>query len=111
MSRTEFHTGKLKKIRLEEYLPMWEKIEFLQNMGYELEYLEEDYSYFEFKSNEVLYLNGSFYENIDHKEIDEMKECILTENKDGTLSYVAQFYNGGTCIEEVLADALKKDEK
>jgi hypothetical protein len=55
MSRTEFHTGKLKKIRLEEYLPMWEKIEFLQNMGYELEYLEEDYSYLEFKSNEVLY--------------------------------------------------------
>jgi hypothetical protein len=30
----------------------------------------------------------------------------LTKNEDGTISFIGQFYNGGTCLDEMLEEAL-----
>lgn len=48
---------------------------------------------------------------IEHEE-DEYADIIKTwKNEDGTISFVAEFYNGGTCLVEVLDDSLKKLNK
>ena len=50
------------------------------------------------------------YEWLEHEcKYDEEDDfCDLKENQDKTISIHAQFYNGGTCLNEVLNDELDK---
>lgn len=57
--------------------------------------------------NWYIILNGVLY-RIDDKEIDEDYCCQITEHNDGSLSYYAHFYNGGTCLIECLEDEHSK---
>lgn len=43
----------------------------------------------------------------DKEEEDTQDISILTPNNDGTYSYIMQFYNGGTCLNEMLEDSIK----
>lgn len=52
-------------------------------------------------------LNGVLY-RIDDKEVDDDYCCQITENNDGSLSYYARFYNGGTCLIECLENEHSK---
>jgi hypothetical protein len=49
---------------------------------------------------------------MEHKELDGEDDINnLTENEDGTISFVTRFYNGGTCLTEMLEDGLKELNK
>ena len=65
----------------------------------------------------VIQLQEDFYDhyfvyddkiyNIQDKELDD-DICEAHKNEDGTIDYAVQFYNGGTCLSEMLENALKK---
>lgn len=46
---------------------------------------------------------------LEHREYEEDDYSIeATKNEDGTFDFIAQFYNGGTCLEECLEEALER---
>ena len=56
----------------------------------------------------VIEVNDVLWEIIEDKEEEDTQDIsILTPNNDGTYSYIMQFYNGGTCLNEMLEDSIK----
>ena len=52
--------------------------------------------------------DGELYEIIEDKDFSDDGDFIshITDNGDGTYTYLMSFYNGGTCLSEMLEDAL-----
>jgi hypothetical protein len=75
-------------------------------MGYEFSYIEDDFSYAESKNNDFIKIGEDYYSVIENQEVEE-GYCIVNKNDDGSLSYITSFYNGGTCLEEMLEDSIK----
>ena len=109
MSETETHIGKLKRINLnnqsvEDYCKKYCEhnniintydsfTEYFHCELYE-EYIITDNNIFQFITNK---------ESRDYEYI-----SFIDKNDDDTYNYVMQFHNGGTCLSEMLHDALKK---
>jgi hypothetical protein len=106
MSYTEIHTGRIKKIPFDSTYSNEEKIEAMKNMGYEFSYIEDDFSYAESENNDFMKIGDDYYSVIEHQQLEE-GYCIVNKNDDGSLSYSTSFYNGGTCLEEMLEDSIK----
>ena len=112
MSDYEQHSGKLKVVepRENETLEqlkkrLWmEKDETNKEEDYE-DLLEEYYNvYFE--------VNGKLWEVIEHEDHgDDDTFSRLQDNGDGTFSFHTRFYNGGTCMSEMITEALEKLDK
>jgi hypothetical protein len=112
MSYTEFHTGKLKKIK---YAPLiledWCKNHCMLQGSLEL--LSYNKTWKE-QARDVLsdwyFINGEdVYQYIDHEKSDGSDSFMkFYKNDDETISFVGSFYNGGTCFEEMLEDAFKE---
>lgn len=125
MSRTETHTGKIKVItrttkdtveyisnNLSEY---W--VAQLLDHGRiyinETEKLDEDYCDKEFPYD-VVEVKDQWWliKFVKHKEFGEdenLEEIYL--NEDGTYDFICQFYNGGTCLYEMIGYMLEKTTK
>jgi hypothetical protein len=115
MSQTETHIGKLRKVdfqgktreewceikcreigknEIASYNDNW--TEELRDLGYE--------KYF--------FVNDDIWEAFDHISKDDSDDIYeITPNSDGTLSFVMQFYNGGTCLTECIEEELEKLNK
>ena len=106
MSYTETHTGKIKKIPFDSTYTDKEKIEAMQNMGYEFSYLEDDFSYAESKNEDFIKIGDDYYSVIEHQEVED-GYSIFKKNDDGSIFYLTSFYNGGTCLEEMLETGIK----
>jgi hypothetical protein len=115
MSRTEFHTGRLYPVKIETNLE--ETCKSIANRhGIELgEDWQEDFrdSFDEYTNKkrsqpEEYFIHGEkLYRVIDHAEsFDEEYFMKLSRNSDGSISFIGQFYNGGTCFSEMLEEAL-----
>lgn len=117
MSDTEFHSGKLLKIEKPESVTFEEFCKQLsaKNGVTELDSYNDSWydqlmcdfltqsKYFIDKKNEM------FYELVDHYKSEDSDSFMkLFNNSDGTISFVGSFYNGGTCLEEMLEEALEK---
>ena len=111
MSEVEFHTGRLRKIAIHSTTEEW------CQSACQLNGIKEMSSYNktwvdEFKDNDVLgkkYFihNESIYEVLEHLQSDEENYFMrLINNADGTITFIGQFYNGGTCFDEMLEEAL-----
>ena len=110
MSETEIHTGKLLLFDLDnegikEYLlsRLVEKgvdrdIECYPNIMTQL--CDEGI-------DNILYTKGKLYKIVDTDHGDCYNVAKATLNEDGSIDYVAMFYNGGTYLEEVLQEALE----
>ena len=103
------HTGFLREIDLEGF-SLEEKCkelchergdELTQQYGSYREMLEDNLS------NWYIILNNKLY-RIDDNEVDDDYYCNITEHDDGSYTYVARFYNGGTCLRECLENELNK---
>jgi len=112
MSYTEHIKGKMREIPIiksyeetckniyeaetgSDKLPSW-------CMGYD-EYLYEE-------CPEYLLLKGRIFKIIEKEDIDPDTDFTnLTENEDGTISFETRFYNGGTCLSEVLESGIKRN--
>lgn len=115
MSREEFHTGKLFKVRIETDLEATcraiatrHNIELGQNWKEEFRDAFNEYEHNRGKVNEEYFIHGEkLYRVIDHEESeDEDYFMKLKRNHDGSLSFIGKFYNGGTCFAEMLEEAL-----
>jgi hypothetical protein len=100
MSYTEFHTGTLEKIDFGRDLSREEKIKILKQEGYNIE-VEDDW--IDICDSNLVYINDEFYLIKDHfsgENSNDIAEGYL--QPDGTIKFIAQFYNGGCGLEEVL---------
>ena len=124
MSCTELHTGKFRIIAqttedtfnfIAKNLSKYWKPE-ISSRGYvDIEetgaYIEE---YFWADKNfpyKMLNVGNQTYlvEMLEHKEFGEDEYPLeISKNEDGTFDFIAQFYNGGTCMEECLEEALER---
>lgn len=109
MSCYEAHRGVLKKVDTDNIR------QYLFSLTNNKTAFDEDYDIDEFiynnsLENKYIVLNNSLYEWLEHKcKYDEEDNfCDLKENQDKTISIHVQFYNGGTCLNEVLNDELDK---
>jgi len=112
MSYTEFHIGKLKPVDLEQKcLEDWCKKTLVLSgrtgiSSYNHSWLEElqDVHYDKYYT-----YKDKLYEFIDHTETeDETCFCKLILKEDGIVEFIASFYNGGTCLSEMLNDEFDK---
>lgn len=114
MSFTETHTGTIKKFEQpfgDNYLD-WAKqcletlhIKF-ESTWYkdELDQLLSDcYDMY----NNLIRIGDDVYQ-FDDTMLDDEDMCILKHNQDGSFRYLTRFYNGGTCLDEVLKYKLEE---
>lgn len=116
MSRTEFHTGKLYPVKHEKSLEETCRAIAARHNIVLGEDWQEDFrdAFDEYESkfgsvqNEEYFIHGeNLYRVIDHAESsDEEYFMKLNRNSDGSLSFIGQFYNGGTYFAEMLEEAL-----
>jgi hypothetical protein len=115
MSRTEHIKGKIRRLPLSEgetvetqakdlldkYYPDVE-LDDPESYKYSHQLMDEGY-------NRFVITNNFIYEIIESVEMDDDGDFIeLGQNDDGTINFHTQFYNGGTCLSEVLVDELEK---
>jgi hypothetical protein len=115
MSRTEFHTGKLYPVNFGKDLEGYcRRIAESNNIELEEDWQEDFRDKFDEYANkrghakEEYFIQGeNLYRVIDHVESeDEDYFMKLSRNADGGISFIGQFYNGGTCFSEMLEEAL-----
>ena len=123
---SSIHSGKLKKIDLgEKSLEDFSK-EICESNGImkispfnsnkKLPWLSTMIDYTSSVTNEkYFYHKDTLYELVDHLEWDDEDYFMkLSKNPDGTIGFFGQFYNDifgqGTCLEEMLEEALDKFE-
>lgn len=105
MSRIEFHTGKLRKIEQQPEVFakqfLWKKRDFYETFLEHL--LSEQYKNF-------VLLAGDLYEFVEHEENQDSETyfCKFYEDSNGELNFITNFYNGGTCLSEMLKDGFKQ---
>lgn len=109
MSDYESHSGKVRLLYLnpgetfeEQCLRLW------LASGKE----EKDYSKGELFSEfgeDYLKVGEQIWEILEHEDLgDEDMFCRLQDNGDGSFSFYTRFYNGGTCLTEMIEDEIKK---
>ena len=117
MSQTEFHTGKLYPINFGKNLEAFcRRIAAEHDIKLGEDWREDfidrfdNYSSKRGHASEEYFIHGEdLYRVVDHKESDSEDYFMnLSKNNDGSLSFIGQFYNGGTCFSEMLEDALEE---
>lgn len=110
MSKIERHTGKIKKVDLNNYTVEGWCERKCKELGIELDTYYKTYK--EALLNDpypaiVIELDDELWEVIEDKEEEASEDIsILIPNSDGTYSYIMQFHNGGTCLNEMLEDGI-----
>ena len=109
MSCYEAHRGVLKKVdtdNIRQYLFDWtnDKTVFDEDCNI------DEFIYNNSLESKYIVINNSLYEWLQHEcKYDEEDDfCDLKENQDKTISIHAQFYNGGTYLNEILNDEWDK---
>ena len=100
MSCVELHTGTLTKINTKG-LTVEEYCEYIcKKYGY-----EEDTYAETLMDDTYKVLNGELYK-CDDTQYPEDTSYLVDVRSNGTYEYIAQFYNGGTWLNEVLEEGL-----
>ena len=116
MSRYEKHKGTLKLIwQCDEVFDLSKQLKgALDDFEYDrmMECVDEDYSVDEYIRDELydnyILINNALFK-IEDLELDEDEDLNIFEKvNDHTYTYLNSFYNGGTCLSELLEDNLSK---
>lgn len=112
MSEMKRHIGKIKKVDLNGFtIEEWCKRK-CESLGVRLKPWNDTYKDAFFENQypiEVVEVDGDLFEIIEDNEEEDTEEIsIFTPNGNGTYSYVLQFYNGGTCLSEMIEEGIKK---
>jgi hypothetical protein len=109
MSYTEFHTGTLEKVDFGGDFSKEEQIKTLKEECYKIDVYDD---YIDIYDSNLVYINDEFYRIKDHFSGDDSNDIAEGYlQPDGTIKFIAQFYNGGCGLEEVLADIVNKTNK
>lgn len=114
MSDYESHSGKIRKVQPQDN-ELFEdtcKRLWLENGKSEEDYCEGEL-FNEFYKKYINVNDESIWEIFEHQDLGEEEDmfCRLHDNKDGTFSFHTRYYNGGTCMTEMIADSLEEKEK
>ena len=114
MSDTEKHYGKLVQIEFGKNSPE-QVAKFICKMnGYQLTestWLETLLTVTNENDETKYYLvNGSLYELIEHKKIED-DAALIQKNADGTYTFYTEFYNGGTCLYEQIEYLIEETQE
>ena len=110
MSYTETHIGKVKKIDLQgKSIEDWAQA-VAEELGCELEDFYDFYKELVFDELyfKYVFVDDEIYEIVEDTEISEEDVEILIPEGNDTYSFTMQFYNGGTCLNEMLENAIRK---
>lgn len=119
MSETVTYIGKIKKVDLNGLTKEeWCKQTYIKNGGNEDD-VRKDGLYYETWEEALVCEYGDNYffnddeiwESVESMEMSYEDISVLTPNSDGTYSFVMQFYNGGTCLGEMIEAELKRKNK
>ena len=118
MSEIEHHIGKLRKIDLNEGYSVedWCR-EKCQDAGVPtmIEHYDswkETLQYHLNLSETYFFIGNEIWEAFDHVELDGYDDIYhLTQNGDGTLTFIMRFYNGGTNLTECIEEEIIKLKK
>ena len=113
MSDYETHFGKLQKIEFKiKSIPFKNKVIILESLGYKIDYDENDGADGYFESPDLHYCKelDEFYKFKEHKRV-KSDFAEMSENKDGTLNFACNFYNGGCGLDEMLDEMLISENK
>lgn len=111
MSTTERHIGKIEKVDLNNYTVEGWCEQKCKELGIELGTYYKTYK--EALLNDpypaiVIELDDELWEVVEDEKVEATEEIsILIPNSDGTYSYIMQFHNGETCLNEMLEDGIK----
>ena len=125
MSFTETCVGKLKKLGVYENpvgLEIYSELRFKKTYPEKYKEYKESFpsfihSWFDALNNELynitkgeLFYNektGELWESYNVKSLDEGYFCEMIYEGADTYTFVSQFYNGGTCLSEILEDEIE----
>ena len=106
MSSMELHTGTLRYIATMNDLIDAESVVAMFDIPEDLyEIIEGKFNYLCISSGYIV-LNDTLY-SIESQEHDEYGVVTLKKNADGSIDFLAHFYNGGGCLSEVLEDKMR----
>ena len=71
--------------------------------------LDEDSRYEWMYENNIYYVNEVLYE-AQIEEMDDHGFIDKQQNEDGSITITTLFYNGGTCIGEIIEDVLREEQ-
>ena len=109
MSQTETHFIKMRRIDTGEKTKEQWITDYLKQKHIERDSCyEDDVEYFRNEVRELFYHKTGIYVFTEHKKLNEYEDINILTEQNGELSYITQFHNGGTCMEEMLEDALDK---
>jgi len=115
MSQKEFHTGKLYPVKIESSLEetcrsIAKRFDVELGEDWQEDFMNrfDEYSNKRNSQKEEYFIHGeNLYRVIDHVESDGDDYFMkLSRNSDGSVQFIGQFYNGGTCFSEMLEEAL-----
>jgi hypothetical protein len=106
MSEQETHKGKMTKMDMPLGLTKEEQMLWLKNEGVEFDtfYPECD----NYWTEQAIVIGDTVYKVEDDELEDSGDFFNIEKNEDGSYSYFTSFYNGGTCLQEMLEDGLKE---
>ena len=112
MSHTETHFGRLKTVDNPKNLQLEELCKELcaANDCTRLDSYNDDWQEqlrCDF-GNKYFVVDEAVYEFIEHVESDDSDIYHAQKNQDGTITIITSFYNGGTCLPEVVEELIKK---
>jgi len=116
MSDYEAHRGRLiPQFRLEDesdlnYLNRVAEQEVTEEEYNDYDGIEETLSELDLYED-FFYVNGTLYKNVDHVEASPYHAQNLEGNDINGYSYFMMFYNGGTCLSEMIENGLNKLNK
>jgi hypothetical protein len=116
MSQTETHFGKLRRVVFPEGQTLEQWCEAKCNELGKTELSSWCKTWYEqlrdVNDEDVYFANDELWETIEDfsaEEGDDIYQMHLNEN--GTVTYVMQFYNGGTCLSECIEESLARLER
>lgn len=57
--------------------------------------------------NEYIVINGIVHKTLEYEDLDPCGHTSVEKNKDGTISFVSLWYNGGACLNETIEYGLR----
>ena len=116
MSQTETHFGKLRRVVFPEGQTLEQWCEAKCNELGKTEKSSWCKTWYEqlrdINDEDVYFANDELWETIEDFSAEEGDDIYqLHLNEDGTVTYVMQFYNGGTCLSECLEESLANLER
>jgi len=109
MSRTEMCKGKITPIKIPTTLALWAEGYCKMNGIAELKEYTDDWveQLRDSFDEKILIVDDQAFE-IESIEIDPDEDIKdVTKNEDGSFNYLFKFYNGGTCLSELLEDTVR----